>query len=1072
MPAQCDRARVIVLRIIGALALAMLMAVAPTRSPAQNLAAQEQRFFALYEARNFQAALVEAQKLQAAVVRRHGEASRPNAVAIEHVADCYSSLDRNGEAIALYTRALAIWKNESQPDMARVGKLFGALGRIYERQAHYKEAIESSTLALQIQEKLNGPNDASVASTLTTIGLAQRKQGNYDQAEATMKRALAIRQQVYGVNHPQYADSLVNLGNVYWEQARYAEGEEALKRALAIYQQAYGPAHPDVGMALNNLGRIYGIERRDLEAEFVLKRALAVSERALGGNHRTVADTLANLGNVLSNQGRMDEVEGLYKRAGAIYQQIYGANHPSVAAMLNNLAMAYRSLERYAEAEPLVRRAVAINEQFLGPTSFVVATNLSNLALILQLQGRPAEAEPLFKRALTNMEGALGPNHPALGAALVQLADDERELAHYDDAERLLQRALALRAQTVGADHPEYAVVLNYLAKVERARGNAAAALAWSRKAVAVLIARATAGKPSAQRRDAESALDRLSTFFQANLLDLSAAAVQGKEPAPALAREGFGVAQWALQSAAADAIGQMAARLAAGGGAIAGAARQGQDLVALRQGKDAALLAQLSKPAGQQNAALIERLRTEIADIDRKLADYGRQIERDFPEFADLATPRPLKADEAQRLLAPDEALVYFLVGGTDSYVFALTREQIGWSRIALGADAMADKVAQFRHGLDVDMTLDQATLDGAGKKRELFDLGTANALYETLFGSVDALVRGKRHLMIVPSGALTALPFHLLTTAKPAVARPAAKDQLSAADSAPYREAAWLIRRQSVTVLPAVASLKALRVHASKAAAAKPLIAFADPVFGAEAPAAQRRAKPSRSVASAAYSEFWQGAAIDPARLAQSLPRLADTADEVTTVARQVGAAAADIKLRGDASELAVKRAPLADYRIVYFATHGLVAGDIKGVAEPSLALTIPARPTPDDDGLLTASEVAQLKLNADWVVLSACNTIAGGKPGAEALSGLARAFFYAGARALLVSHWAVASDAATRLTIATFDVLKSDPSLGRAEALRRAMLAYLDDTSQPVNSYPAIWGPFSIIGEGGAR
>ena len=124
------------------------------------------------------------------------------------------------------------------------------------------------------------------------------------------------------------------------------------------------------------------------------------------------------------------------------------------------------------------------------------------------------------------------------------------------------------------------------------------------------------------------------------------------------------------------------------------------------------------------------------------------------------------------------------------------------------------------------------------------------------------------------------------------------------------------------------------------------------------------------------------------------------------------------ADIHLGRDASETTVKRAALAEYGIVYFATHGLVAGDIKGVGEPSLALSIPDQPSELDDGLLTASEVAQLKLNADWVVLSACNTIAGDKPGAEALSGLARSFFYAGARALLVSHWAVDSEAATRL------------------------------------------------------
>src|ERR1700742_2548201 len=204
----------------------------------------------------------------------------------------------------------------------------------------------------------------------------------------------------------------------------------------------------------------------------------------------------------------------------------------------------------------------------------------------------------------------------------------------------------------------------------------------------------------------------------------------------------------------------------------------------------------------------------------------------------------------------------------------------------------------------------------------------------------------------------------------------------------------------------------------------------------------------------------------------LAPSLSQLPDTAEELNAVANDLGVAASDIHLGSDASETTVKRAPLADYRVVYFATHGLVAGDIKGIAEPSLALSIPKEPSTLDDGLLTASEVAQLKLNADFVVLSACNTIAGDRPGAEALSGLARSFFYAGARALLVTHWAVVPDAATGHTISTFDRLKADPKMGRAEALRQAMLGYLNDASSPQNAYPAFWGPFALIGEGAAR
>jgi CHAT domain-containing protein len=126
-------------------------------------------------------------------------------------------------------------------------------------------------------------------------------------------------------------------------------------------------------------------------------------------------------------------------------------------------------------------------------------------------------------------------------------------------------------------------------------------------------------------------------------------------------------------------------------------------------------------------------------------------------------------------------------------------------------------------------------------------------------------------------------------------------------------------------------------------------------------------------------------------------------------------------------------------------------------------------PAVASEEDDGLLTASEIAGLKLDADWVILSACNTAAGQEPGAEALSGLARAFFYAGARALLVSHWYVDSEAATLLTSRTFAEMRSSVRIGRAEAFRRAMLAVMTDDRRPWNAHPSKWAPFVVVGEG---
>ena len=528
----------------------------------------------------------------------------------------------------------------------------------------------------------------------------------------------------------------------------------------------------------------------------------------------------------------------------------------------------------------------------------------------------------------------------------------------------------------------------------------------------------------------------------------------------PALANAAISVADWVRSGSVQDALADAAVRAVASGSAgpvVADLVRKEQDAKNEIKG----LRDYLVSTGGAGLPEVVKRIRDRIAELDTQRSTLQKQIKAQFPEYDNLVRPGAPTVADLQAKLSKDEAMLMLLPSDKATYVWSVSKE--GGShfyRAPVGRDALDVMVKRLRGVLDLGAT------DG---KLRAFEGNDASEIYRLLLQPLESHFKGKSELIVNAGGVLGQIPFALLQT-----------QSFTASSNASLKDAAWLIKQSAVTHVPSVGSWIALQGTHNRKVAPQALMAWGDPVFDLRAVASQPKGTvralvmAAESTPAADLEKELDQPSISSFDYA-TVPPLPDTRDELLVIARALKASASDLVMGRDATRESVLKANrsgvLQNKRVIAFATHGLKVGDIPNLSQPALAMAATGNELKDPMApLLLLEDVLALKLNADWVVLSACNTAAADGKGEEALSGLARGFFYAGAKSLLVTHWSVESVSAKDLTTAVFEHYTQNPTAPKAQSMRYAMLKVMQSTKNTDFAHPAFWAPYALVGDGG--
>jgi CHAT domain-containing protein len=868
-------------------------------------------------------------------------------------------------------------------------------------------------------------------STYTFLVLFYTRIGDIESAEDVKRR---------GVNFCNRSKSIwakieaaVMEAIILEAKGKFMAAEKHRRKAVDLLTSIKGQSPPYFIVNRTWLAGNLKKQGRLIEAELEMRQTLTEAIGIHGVESGNTGVLIGALGSILQKQGRLDDAEKLIRTGVRIIAQ---TDIPSYSYLMGNIRMSHGNVltdqNKFSEAV----QAFDLARTGLNENKFLyqkVLTRNPNLMLSLLMTDHNEQALELITSALDTYQKKLGESH-------------------YQTAEILALRGLA------------NVQMKKYREAVEDFSGS-----------IPILL-------PATNDREADYSRNNRFRIIVETYIDLlakiHAGQIEEEIEINALA-EAFRLADSIRGQSVRSALGASVARAAVVEPELSDLVRREQDALKQKNVLQSMFSDVLATPKDQRLPGAIEKLAAKIDTLNTAIIILQDEIKRRFPKYADLTNPDLATVDTVRKHLRLGEALIS--IHGTDkrTYIWAIPgKGDVCFATVDFGNTKILQSIAHLRKALDPE----PKTFGDIPK----YDVSQAYELYRNLLMPVEKGWNSAADLIIVAHGPLGQLPFSVL---------PTEEVQLGVEEGelfSNYRKIPWLIRRVSITRLPSISSLVSLRALPEGDPNRKAFVGFGDPFFNEEQLAlAEQKESTHQTAPEASQSglhvrgiRVTTGGNLDSEKIISShldfLNRLPDTAEEIKSIAQTIGAdLEQDVYLGKLASEHQVKTMDLSDRRIIAFATHALVPGDLDGLDQPALTLCSPTITGENEDGLLTVGEILKLKLSADWVVLSACNTGAAYGEGAEAVSGLGRAFFYAGTRAILVSMWPVETTSARKLTTNLFRYQVEDRKLPRARALRKSILELIDGTGLKDNAtgkiiasyaHPIFWAPFVIVGDSG--